>query len=102
MTKADTKTIKSLQQALDRLEGKYSGIPECCVESYASGVDGVKFVKKLTVGQKEKWLNSCWGYIPCMDCFNKNKIVKIKTNGTSLKGRLIRTIIHEIQGLKTY
>jgi len=90
------KILKDLWTAFDRIEGEYSGIPKCCIEVYISGRTAHEFYMSLDDKGKKKYDNS-WQYVPCDKCFKNNKKAKIKKNGTSLKGEMLRTIMASIK-----
>ena len=60
------------QEALDRLCGKCSGIPDCCIEYFvgewlSSGCDRIKRPDLPS-----------WGYVPCRNCVTSGNRVVVK------------------------
>jgi hypothetical protein len=88
--------LNDLWRAYDRIEGEYSGIPECCVEVYINGRTAHEFYISLDEKGKKKYDNT-WQYVPCDKCFKENKKAKVKKNGTSFRGEILRTIMASIK-----
>lgn len=86
--------VKALFYAFDWSEGRYSAIPDCCIEEYSAGKYYTKF--KETLSEKDQKKLDKWNYVPCNKCFKKNNLVKIKNNGTSLHGRVIMSLIDDM------
>lgn len=89
--------VEALLKAFDWSEGRYSGIPDCCIKQFVNGMTHAKFVSKLSKKDKEKFyaLGYKVQYVPCRDCFKSNKFIKIKYNGTSSQGEIIRALIKQ-------
>ena len=85
------KVLNHLWDAYDRMEGEYSGIPECCVESYLDGRTAWDFEETLSEKDKKKYKS--WHYVPCDQCFKENNKHKLKLNGVSIRGQMLRAII---------
>lgn len=100
MKKTDKKILTMLFKALEYSEGYYSGIPECCVESFVSGNTGLVFKSKLSKKDQAFYNTSYWNYIPCMECFKKRRRVKIKNNGVSGRGQILRGLIRQLDKTK--
>lgn len=83
--------IKALQEVINRLEGEYSGLPQCCIEVFVAGRTAYSFRESLTPKNQEKYTG--WGYVPCDKCFKRNKKVKIKMNGTSHRGEILYAVL---------
>lgn len=96
----DKEAALLLLTSLHLIEGQFSGIPDCCVKSFASGMTGLVFKEQLSKKDQAFYNTHFWEYIPCMSCFKKKKRVKLKHNGTSIKGRILREIIRELEGNK--
>lgn len=82
--------IHLLADVFDRIEGRHSNIPDCCIETFVAGRTYQNFLEELS--EKEQRKLSGWGYVPCDDCFKKNKKNKISMNGTSELGQMILAI----------
>lgn len=85
------KIINSLRDAFDRIEGEYSGIPVCCLEGYISGRTYMNVRNCLDEKGQKKLLK--WNYVPCEQCFKKNKICELKQNGISHRGQMLMALI---------
>ena len=88
------KIIDNLWEAYDRIEGKHSNIPDCCVEGFISGRTYITVHASLS--EKDQKKLEKWTYVPCEKCLKNNKKNKLKINGTSLQGQLLRTIINSL------
>lgn len=98
------KILENLRKSLDWCEGKYSGLPDCCIQEYVNGMTYKKFRDCLSEKDRKKLDKNTlkWQYVPCMNCFKKNKSVKIKHNGVSLQGRMIMTLMEDFFGVKYF
>ena len=69
----------------DIIEGIYSGIPLCCIWSFAKGRHG--YIAQLEYTNEDKQFLSKMGsriqYIPCKKCMKNRQSVRIKINGSS-------------------
>jgi hypothetical protein len=89
--------IKYLLNAFDWCEGRHSGIPDCCISSFVSGISGVEFHKSLTKKQNMEFYTRYThvNYVPCKSCYKKKKFIKIKNNGISTQGKIIRALLEQ-------
>ena len=79
-----------LVDAFNRIEGRHSNIPDCCVEVFVAGRTYFEYKQQLS--EKDQRKLDQWGYVPCDDCFKKNKKQEIYMNGTSDIGQMILAI----------
>ena len=88
---ADDKNLSAafslLKDVFDRVEGRHSNIPDCCIETFVAGRTYMEFKNELS--EKDQRKLDQWGYVPCNDCFKKNKKQEILLNGTSDLGEMI-------------
>lgn len=103
MSKYKTKTDENLkeakqllQDAYDRIEGRYSNIPGCCIEVFISGRTYIEFLGELETN-KEKLKASEWEYVPCDACFKANRKNKLNKNGRSDLGYMLLTIMQILE-----
>ena len=82
--------LNALFEAFDRIEGEYSGMPQCCIDVFVNGRTAYDFNESLSAKDQKKYRK--WNYVPCDDCFKTNKVAKIKNNGTSHRGKMIMAI----------
>jgi hypothetical protein len=95
--KKDPTLVKMLNDAFEWSEGKHSGIPECCIHEFINGRTFEGFGKTLSEKNRVK-LYKNWGYVPCDNCFKYNRFGKAKSNGTSIIGKMLLTLIAEANG----
>ena len=103
MSKYKTKTDENLkeakqllQDAYDRIEGRYSNIPGCCIEVFVAGRTYQEFKQELA-SQKDKLKLEEWSYVPCDSCFKANRKNKINKNGRSEIGYMLLTIMQILE-----
>jgi len=82
--------IQSLRNCIDRLEGEYSNIPDCCIEQYIAGQTYISLYNSINVKDQKKLQK--WDYVPCQKCFKNNKRNKLK-EGTSDIGCVLYSIL---------
>ena len=87
--------VYALEEAMNRIAGQHSNIPECCIETYINGRTYIDFENTLNSSEKEK-LNK-WNYVPCDHCFRTGNISKLKYNGLSDVGEILFSIIKIIE-----
>ena len=87
--------IQDLNDAFDRIEGMYSNIPLCCIREFISGQTYSGLME--TLNKKDQKKLSKWHYVPCEKCFKKNRINKLKMNGTSEVGQIVNSFIAILQ-----
>jgi hypothetical protein len=83
--------VDALFEAFNRMEGEYSGIPLCCIDEFVGGRTAYAFNESLSEKDKKKYKK--WNYVPCDDCFQKDKMIDLKQNGTSHRGQVLFAII---------
>ena len=88
--------IDYLMAAFDHIEGEYSNIPVCCIYNFVNGRTYKNFWE--TLSKKDQNKLDAWGYVPCGECFKKNKKNKIKKNGTSPYGKMIFAMVESLRG----
>ena len=81
------RALSALREALDRIEGVYSNIPECCIEGFINGRTYLNVRNSLK--EKDQKKLEKWHYVPCEDCFKKNNVNELQRNGMSDLGQII-------------
>jgi len=100
MSKSKKDTLKSevmsnIKIALDIIEGRYSNIPDCCIEGF---LDGRTYMNvRNSLSEKDQKKLERWQYVPCEKCFKKNKHNELKQNGTSIYGKILMAIIDSLR-----
>jgi len=96
VAKKDLVLAGMLEKAYDRCEGMYSKIPECCIDAYLGGLRAKYYLDNQDPKVRKKI--GGWGYVPCEECFKNDKKVKIKRNGVSFQGLLIKELVKFFKG----
>lgn len=99
VAKRDDVLAEMLSKALERCEGMYSKIPECCITAYIGGLKAKHYLDHSDIKVRNKF--SGWGYVPCQECFDAGNKVKIKHNGISFQGKIILQLLHYFSGKRT-
>lgn len=94
------RAINKLMEALDYLEGQYSGIPPCCVEEFV--VKGKTYYEfSSTLDKSDKKRLEKYEYVPCNKCFfSKRKPAVLKHNGRSTQGSILAVLIEHLDAGK--
>jgi hypothetical protein len=88
--------LSQLKRLYDTGEGRFSGIPECCIDSYVKGMTLDKLMKRLKPKQMKEFLQSNYHYVPCLNCLRARRIVSIRS-GISPRGKLLLKQIRRLR-----
>jgi hypothetical protein len=69
---------QALLKAYNIAEGQYSGIPDCCIESFNSGQTYAQVKNSLPSVKERKTFAEIWDYVPCSACLKKGLGGKVK------------------------
>ncbi len=104
MSKRNQFLITAIFQALDAVEGVYSGIPECCIVPFMYGRNYQNLLDEIHNNKKhtKKLLKNleAFNYVPCDECLRNKRVVKLKHNGISPQGRVLLALADSFTGKK--
>lgn len=95
--------VETLMTAFDAVEGVYSGIPECCIKQFISGINYQILLAQIKKKKNSKELLSklkLFNYVPCYNCLKNKRVNKLKHNGVSNEGRILFALIEIFAGKK--
>ena len=87
---------EQLLKAYNIAEGKYSGIPDCCIQSFIDGRTWQRMINKVRSQKKKVEITNNWTYVPCQDCIDNKRYGKVKENGISFMGEILLTLMREV------
>ena len=86
---------EALLKAYNIAEGQYSGIPDCCIESFNNGRTYAQVKNSLKTASERNTFVEMWDYVPCKACLKKGLGGKIK-EGKSPHGRLVLKLMEKV------
>ena len=86
-------TLKTLRKMYDESEGKFSEIPQCCVNSYVKGWTLDKLRVHLQRAQLRELLQSNRNYVPCFNCLRSGRVQRNIRSGVSKRGKQLHALI---------
>lgn len=84
-----------LIEVVHRVDGEYSGIPECCVEAYVGGRRARPFFQSKDEAKKR-----AFQYVPCDECWEAGRAVRLRLNGNSPIAERLLGLMDGIDGVR--
>jgi hypothetical protein len=95
MLKAKLSLYEQLLRAYDIVEGRHSGIPDCCIQSFVDGVNWNIMINRVKSQKKKVEITNNWSYVPCQDCIDNKRYGLVKSNGSSFMGEILLALMGE-------
>jgi hypothetical protein len=84
-----------LLKSFNIAEGRHSGIPDCCIQSFIEGRTWQVMINQVKTQKEKVEITKNWSYVPCQVCIEHKRYGEVKDNGTSLIGEILLVLMRE-------
>jgi hypothetical protein len=79
---------EALLKAYNIAEGRFSGIPDCCIEEFNNGRTWITVMSSLKTKKERQRLTDNWDYVPCEACLKSGNSAQL-IKGDSFAGETL-------------